>query len=821
MGGSGIKAGDRDSVPVAGSRAVIDHVSATYSMDENFSIGTGSADVTYSNNIVADALCNTNSDGATDKCHSLFSILYPSQRTTFYRNLLVSVNGRIIKWRGPVLLEYVNNYVLNWARNVYDTNAQWTSMDSADSATSSMSYINFVGNVYKEGPDSKFINTEPLFYAGASAPASIFVKNNIAPNRLNSSIADSVVATGGASGYPASSIKTSWQSTRSNITDQDIVATDSSNTLISSLVIPNPALNVGGGIGARPWNRYPADTKAINEALGLTAPMIKDCTIYNSGSGSTLDTRNTCCTTTSTGACPTPAAVLTDGTKISTLKSSGITFKNVWAPLTSATRVFPLSSNWKVVQPSGYSALEEYIFSINSDELPGGVSPTATPIVVPPTATPVPPTNTPVPPTATATKTPVVIPPTSTPVPPTATPIVVPPTNTPVPPTNTPVPPTATPIVVPPTATPVVVPPTNTPVVPDVSTTINFTGFETGDSSEARSVSGNISYDGVPNTGSHALHSVNTTTGTSYYRIGGVNSSGVATELNVPTLYSSFMFRWHVKPSSGSEEIFTVLNNGNTTTTKAYLRLTSSGAIAVYKNNKISTAGGNSPILVCTSPQKLLANTYYQIQLRTSSGSTSQPYSLLINGKLACSGSFSQGSASHGSVRLGKVINRSSKAVEYMYDDLILGKALAANSVKVVAMAPVTSAVVSKIASNGYVLSPSAGKTQYYNVKTAGDGITGTVLSVKAHTTVREDKDLNKNQKFSVAIYSGGKIKYTRSSNIGGMVYEGRSNIANADPATGLRWTPTSINSAQLGFRELSANKVRVKNIRLMVAFTQ
>ena len=428
-GGSGLKASERDGMGVWGvsssdvvERVVFDHVSITWGMDESFSTYTGvnsTADgttpirnVTISNSLVAEGLNNSN-HGDTEGKHSMFSLLGSNCKNfTYYRNLVTNSNGRHIRMKSNSDIEFLNNYVYNFANTSTSGYNQWN-MDYGSSGAANR--INFMNNFYRRGPTTAD-TTSPVFFFSSLTPLAsrVHVAHNIGTNtRPTDSGSEWLIANANGKGLPSSMQTTSPAFPLSNAA--------------SDLLAPEALLSdLAPDVGARPWNRYPHDARIVNEALTNTGSH-KDCT-----------TTVTCCNTGDGGSgfCPTPGRILIDGS----IKDANNP-KDAWSVIPSATRTFAVPASPMAIASNGYTNLENYIFSFTTDAGSGGGVPST------PTATS---TATPIPPTATATPTPTptwTVTPTYTftPVVPTATPMS---TATPIPSTPTPLP-TATPTTTP------------------------------------------------------------------------------------------------------------------------------------------------------------------------------------------------------------------------------------------------------------------------------------------------------------------------------------------------------------------------------------
>lgn len=375
-GGTGISASERDAFGVWGNtasdpveRVVFDHVSATWGMDESISTYTGvngTADgttpvrnITISNSIVAEGLNNSN-HGDTEGKHSMFSLLGSNTKNiTYYRNLVSSSNGRHIRMKMNSDVEFLNNYVYNFANSATNGYNQWN-MDYSSGATGNR--INFMSNYYQRGPTTAD-TTSPVFFYSSSTPLAsrVYVSHNISTNtRPSDSGGEWLIANANGKGLPTSMQSTSPAFPLSNAAG-NLVAP----TALMSTLAPN--------VGARHWNRYPHDTRILNEVLTNTGQH-KDCT-----------TTKTCCVTGTGGSgyCPTPGKILIDGSNKDSTKPI-----DAWSVLSATTRPFVIPANPTALAANGYTNLENYIFSFTSDAGAGGVTPTPTSIPSTSTSTP-------------------------------------------------------------------------------------------------------------------------------------------------------------------------------------------------------------------------------------------------------------------------------------------------------------------------------------------------------------------------------------------------------------------------------------------------
>lgn len=409
-GGNGLKASERDGFGVWGvsssdtvQRVVFDHVSITWGMDESFSTYTGVnstadgttpiRDVTISNSLVAEGLNNSN-HGDTEGKHSMFSLLGSNCKNfTYYRNLVANSNGRHVRMKSNSDVEFLNNYVYNFANTSTSGYNQWN-MDYSSGGAANR--INFMYNFYRRGPTTAD-TTSPVFYFSSLTPLAsrVYVARNISSNtRPTDSGSEWLIASANGKGLPSSMQASSPAFALSNAA--------------SDLVHPDLLLDsLKDVVGARPWNRYPHDARIVGEVVTNTGSH-KDCT-----------TTATCCLTNTGGSgfCPTPGRVLIDGS----IKDTSAP-RDAWSSIPVKTRALNLPAQPLAIAANGYTNLENFIFSFNSDGVPNNTAvatatPSSTPTVTAtatPTATPtrtVTPTITPtasstptVQPTATATQ---------------------------------------------------------------------------------------------------------------------------------------------------------------------------------------------------------------------------------------------------------------------------------------------------------------------------------------------------------------------------------------------------------------------------------
>ncbi len=154
---------------------VVDHSSISWAVDENLSTYDYAHDVTFSWNIVAEALSNaTHPEGEHSKGVHLSGD--DSYRISFHHNLLAHNNDRNPQPTNPGVADIRNNIVYNYGENAALT-----------SDSHGMPRFNFVGNYYIPGPDTDRSEWELDVYDGSGAGWAFYVKGNLGPHRTSNS----------------------------------------------------------------------------------------------------------------------------------------------------------------------------------------------------------------------------------------------------------------------------------------------------------------------------------------------------------------------------------------------------------------------------------------------------------------------------------------------------------------------------------------------------------------------------------------------------------------------------------------------------------
>lgn len=356
---------------------------------------------------------------------------------------------------------------------------------------------------------------------------------------------------------------------------------------------------------------------------------------------------------------------------------------------------------------------------------------------------------------------------------------------------------------------------------------LNFTGLESGDSSEAQSTTGTFSIQSsVVRSGSYALRVNPTTSATGNVRMAKHSSEGVATTaFGVSTLYHRFYFRVATAPSADEEQMYVVLDDGGSD--KCYLTLNSSRNIKAYNN-----AGS----LIGTGTTVLSTNTWYRIELKTSTGSGSQAFVVRIDGTDEFNTTANQLTNNHGSVRLGKGTNLNSRSIDFYYDDWAVSDSDWLGEGQCLRMAPDSNGSTAQWTtgtnSSNYAEVdevPTDSDTTYLKTTaSAGDvhlvglvscataGVSGTINAVKAFARIRETTDVTTATR--VRVRSSSTNNDTGTNNPG-TSYVSRFNLLTTDPATSAAWTTSALDSVEIGVKEDNAVSTRCSTLALFVDF--
>lgn len=182
----------RDGVVIDGSKGpasaiVLDHLSISWALDENFSTyGPGVHDVTLSNSILAEGLYRSiHPDGP----HSMGILIGEgTQRITITGCLLAHNNDRNPRQKAGSSLEFASNLVYGWGGLSGAHGANLSDTSSSDAPT----LLNFTGNYYLPAPYSP--RRAPVYSKPSSSKLRVSVARNIGPTRPNEKESEWLIA---------------------------------------------------------------------------------------------------------------------------------------------------------------------------------------------------------------------------------------------------------------------------------------------------------------------------------------------------------------------------------------------------------------------------------------------------------------------------------------------------------------------------------------------------------------------------------------------------------------------------------------------------
>ena len=361
---------------------------------------------------------------------------------------------------------------------------------------------------------------------------------------------------------------------------------------------------------------------------------------------------------------------------------------------------------------------------------------------------------------------------------------------------------------------------------------VSFTGFETGAAAgdELNAITGTASFDtSTVRTGTYSLRTNPTTTATGYGSFSPAGATGAFAFGSVVDSYFTFYFRYATIPSSNKEQILYLRNSGNTT--KASIRINSSGQLGVYDSTNTVIATGSTV---------LSSGTWYRIDFYLGTG-TSGSYSLAINDVSELSGTGNFTTSNTGRIYFGKFANSNSQTVDFYYDDFWWDDAafVADGSFKVLSSSPIgagstqawtdgTTGTYADIDENpysdtDYVMSPTTGNPNvglftFNTCSTMGLGASDTVKAVKI--TGRRHENTSVTSSNFVRIRSGSTNSDSSTLNLStSIVAFGRS--LETDPNTSAAWTQSGVNAVEGGLVENNAVAVRMTYLRLQVAYIE
>ena len=322
-----------DSISLWGSRIIVDHCSATWSIDENLSSADPNfQDVTMQNCIIAEGLHHTGLWHGIRRDipgHSMGSLIKPikgSGTITIHHCLYASNNDRnpavgSYKNDQPVDLDFRNNVIYNCRRNGYS------------SGESKYLKMNYVGNCIIAGPASPDKAGKVAFTAHDRNNVSIYQTGNKIDGNCNGKW---------------DGVDTGW-----GMFPGDYQRCDSPLPMAAVTTEPADAAykRVVENAGAFPWNRDSADARIINDLI--------------KGTGRIIDSQD------DVGGYP----VLPSASRPADFDTDGDGMPDQWEKSHGCNPGVP--DNNGDLNGDGYTNLEEYLFSIPGASAATGEAPAA------------------------------------------------------------------------------------------------------------------------------------------------------------------------------------------------------------------------------------------------------------------------------------------------------------------------------------------------------------------------------------------------------------------------------------------------------------
>lgn len=331
--------------------------------------------------------------------------------------------------------------------------------------------------------------------------------------------------------------------------------------------------------------------------------------------------------------------------------------------------------------------------------------------------------------------------------------------------------------------------------------TVNFCGWETGDSSEAVLTAGTFSVQtSVKRTGSYALRVNPTTTATGRHKfVPYVSTTGLADGAGTTAnIFFTVYFRYATKPAANSEEILACTNGTNVMA----LRLNSTGTLSLY----------DTTTLIADGATVLAQDTWYRIECNFNDTANTQEVKL--DGTVEISGSATTAAAWNG-VNLGKSNDRNGQSVDLFYDDFIYSNTgyIGAGEAKIAV--PIgagtynnfedgtgtTFAEVDEIPPNttDYVQNTSGISVhKIFDMQASATiGLVGSIVSVKPWVLMAESSSTT--TAGAMRFLASGTEVGTTATDLGNTTYVQIARMRDTDPGTSAAWTTTGFDTLEVG----------------------
>jgi hypothetical protein len=288
------------------SRIVFDHLTVNWATDELVGTWNDVGEVTFHRCIFSEGLHDSvhvdeGKPPGTYEPHSCGPLFGSFAGKVSGVGCLLSNNSIRQPRTGVGQLVWVNNLHYN----------RWQNFAELYNKKGQVSLNTFVGNVYIEGNSlQKWAKTKPIqVQSSFAAPSKLYVEDNVSPDWPTSTPWDLVTN--------SSPSKTAIQATKPPVLPDGLVAAKTANDLVKQLVLATA--------GARPTDRDKVEQRLVNEVMKGTGNYVncvapngpgKDCASHNAGG---------------------------------------------WPSYAKNVRKLTVPANANVIQPSGYTKLEEWL----------------------------------------------------------------------------------------------------------------------------------------------------------------------------------------------------------------------------------------------------------------------------------------------------------------------------------------------------------------------------------------------------------------------------------------------------------------------------
>lgn len=177
---SGPPADERDNISAWGpgtTNVRFKNISASWSVDENFSTWDPVSDIRVDDSIISEALYNSIHPEGSHSMGALVGV--GARRVTFSGNLFAANYDRNVRWRDNSEGAFLGNVVYGWGGT-----SSWNVTNVTGSPTAKPVKLDIIGNVYIPGPDG--LRT-PFVVYGDTVPlgSRIYISDTIAPKLTN------------------------------------------------------------------------------------------------------------------------------------------------------------------------------------------------------------------------------------------------------------------------------------------------------------------------------------------------------------------------------------------------------------------------------------------------------------------------------------------------------------------------------------------------------------------------------------------------------------------------------------------------------------